>query len=361
MTGQPSEPCVTFLVASPHGDLPYAPETAEVPLEGCPLHTTYGEYFAGLRDFCLGPGLAALVGAAGAAAGRPVAAGEVSELVIKAQKHGALYHPASIEVRFPGGQATLGANVATAPHGWAALAREHAVLERLSRGIALAGLPRPLCYDAGDRLDILLVEWFAGFHEFHAATGGGIVVWDFEGGGIAPLGPKRAGEAYRQAARILALCLDVSSGARIWPWRHAAGDFVVRPGGGPGGRTDVRLITARGYAPSALGGGEQGLLHFFLTTTLFMRLDRLDGVGERVFLPQWCLAAAVEGMLNALVQRPEVQEHIPDFPAALRRVTPEVWRSLLTTDADLCSDPDAAFLLDRLPGHISELSGILCS
>jgi len=82
-------------------------------------------------------------------------------------------------------------------------------------------------------------------------------------------------------------------------------------------------------------------------------------VGDRVFLPGWCLEAAVGGMLDALLQRPEVQKHIPDFAAALRRVTPEVWRSLLTADADLCSDPDAAFLLDRLPGHISELSGIL--
>ncbi|NDY57358.1 hypothetical protein G3N56_11460 [Desulfovibrio sulfodismutans] len=347
---------VTFLVASPHGDLPYAPELAGVPLEGCPLQTTYGEYFAGLRDFCMGPGQAALFEAAGRAAGRPVAATEVTELVIKAQKHGALYHPASIEVRFPGGQATLGANVAASPHGWAALAREHTVLDRLSREVPEAGLPRPLCFDEGDRLDILLVEWFAGFHEFHAATGGGIVVWDFEGGGIAPLGPERAGEAYRQAARILALCLEVESGARIWPWRHAAGDFVVRR---DESGLETRLITARGYGPSALGGGERGLLHFFLTTTLFMRLDRLDGVGARAFLPGWCLAAAVEGMLDALGQRPGIQKHIPDFAAALRRVTPDDWRSLLTTDADFCSDPDAPFLMEHLSGHLVELFDIL--
>jgi hypothetical protein len=350
---------VTFLVASPHGDLPYAPDMAGIPLEGCPLQTTYGEYFAGLRDFCLGPGQAALLEAAGAAAERPVAAKEVTELVLKAQKHGALYHPASIEVRFPGGQATLGANVAASPHGWAALAREHMVLDRLSREVPEAGLPRPLCFDEGDRLDILLVEWFAGFHEFHAATGGGIVVWDFEGGGIAPLGPEKAGEAYRQAARILALCLDVSSGARIWPWRHAAGDFVVRPGCGQEERPEVRLITARGYAPSVLGGGERGLLHFFLTTTLFMRLDRVDGVGARVFLPVRCLSAAVAGLLATLTQRADVRQCIPDLAAVLRRVTPDVWRSLLTTDADFCADPDAVFLLEHLPGHLFELSDIL--
>lgn len=359
MSPRPALPRVTFLVASPQGDLPYAPSMADVPLEGCPLSTTYGEYFAGLQDFCLGTGHAALLDAAGAVAGRPVTAGDVAELVITAQKHGALYHPASIEVRFPGDSAVLGANVATAPHGWAALAREYEALSRLARERPGAGLPRPLCFDEGDRLDILLVDWFAGFHEFHAATGGGLVVWDFEGGGVQPLDRDTAGEAYRQAARILALCLDVESGARIWPWRHAAGDFVVRPGGGPGELADVRLITARGYAPSALGGGEPGLLHFFLTTTLFMRLDRLDGVGERAFLPPWCLKAVVEGMVATLGQRPEVQRNIPDVTAALRRVTPDAWRSLLTTDADFYSDPDAAFLLKHLPGHLSELSDIL--
>ncbi len=346
---------ITFLVASPHGDLPYAPELADVPLEGCLLSTSYGEYFTGLRDFCLGPGHAALLAAAGTAAGRTMTTGDVTELVIKAQKHGALYHPASIEVRFPGGRATLGANVATSPHGWAALAREQAVLSRLSREVPEAGLPRPLCFDEGDRLDILLVEWFAGFHEFHATSGGGAVVWDFDGGGLAPLGPDTAGEIFRQAARILALCLDVESGARIWPWRHAAGEFVARCGGAG---VETRLITARGYGPSALGGGERGLLHFILTTTLFMRLDRLDGVGERVFLPQWCLEAAVEGMLDALGQRPEVQKHIPDFAAALGRVTLDAWRDILTADADFCADSDATFLLDHLPQHISELSGM---
>ncbi|MEF3698317.1 hypothetical protein [Desulfolutivibrio sp.] len=343
---------VTFLVASPHGDLPYAPELADVPLEGCPLSTTYGEYFAGLRDFCLGAGHAALL----EAAGRTVTTGDVTELVLKAQKHGALYHPASIEVRFPGGRALLGANVATSPHGWAALAREQVVLSRLSREVPEAGLPRPLCFDEGDRLDILLVDWFSGFHEFHATSGGGAVAWDFDGGGLTPLGPDTAEEIFRQAARILALCLDVESGARIWPWRHAAGDFVVRS---DGGGVETRLITARGYGPSALGGGERGLLHFFLTTTLFMRLDRLDGVGERVFLPGWCLSTAAAGLLSTLMQRPDVQKHVPDLAAALRRVTPDAWLDILMADTEFCTDPDAAFLLDCLPKHISELSGIL--
>jgi hypothetical protein len=352
----PRLPDPVFLVASPQGDIPFTPDMAAMPLEGCPLSTTYGEYFAGLRDFCLGPGREALVAAAARAAGRPVAAGDVTGLAVKAQKHGALYHPASIEVRFPGGAAVLGANVATGPHGWAALAREHAALSRLSREVPDAVLPAPRCFDEGDRLDVLLVDWFSGFHEFHAATGGGIVIWDFEGGGVVPLGRDMAREAYRQAAGILTLCLDVESGARIWPWRHAAGDFVVRSGA-DGMKT--RLITARGYAPPSVGGDEAGLLHFVLATTLFMRLDRLDGVGEPVFLPQWCLEAAARGVLETLRARPDFTDRFPAFLDGLHRASPEAWGAALTGDADFCADPDAAFLLPRLPGHLAGLADAL--
>lgn len=349
-------PDPVFLVASPQGDIPFTPDLAAIPLEGCPLSTTYGEYFAGLRDFCLGPGREALVAAASRAAGRPVAAGDVTDLAVKAQKHGALYHPASIELRFLGGATVLGANVATAPQGWAALAREHAVLSRLSREIPDAALPTPLCFDEGDRLDVLLVDWFSGFHEFHAATGGGVVVWDFEGGGVVPLGRDMAREAYRQAAGILVRCLDVETGARIWPWRHAAGDFVVRPGAGG---MMTRLITARGYAPPPVGGGEAGLMHFVLSTTLFLRLDRLDGVGEPVFLPNWCLEAATQGVLETLRARPDFADRFPAFLAGLRRLSPEAWGAMLAGDADFCADPDAAFLLPRLPGHLAGLADLL--
>jgi len=344
-------------VASPQGDIPFTPGMADMPLDGCPLSTSYGEYFAGLRDFCLGPGGAALVQAASQAAGRPLAAGEITGLVVTAQKHGALYHPASLEVRFPGGTALFGANAATSPHGWAAMAREYAALVRLTREIPAALLPRPLYFEEGDRLDILLVDWFSGFHEFHATTGGGLVVWDFEGGGLMPLGRGAAREVYRQAARILALCLDLETGARIWPWRHAAGDFVVCPGGGADGRADVRLITARGYAPPAAGGGLAGLVHFFLTTTLFMRLDRQDGVGERVFLPGWCLEAAVDGILAGLAGRAAAR--FPEPAAVLRGVAPGRWREMLEEDEAFCADPDAEFLFPRLPGHLAELADIL--
>ncbi len=352
-----TRPSVTFLVASASGDIPFDPAHADVPLEGCPLSTTYGEYFAGLRDFVLGPGLPALVRELARHTKKTVPEGGLATIAIKAQKHGALYHPASVEARGPAGGVTLGVNVAASPHGWAALAREHAALNRLSRDVPDAGLPRPVCFHEGDRLDFLMVDWFSGFHEFHVGKGGAVVLWDYEGGGLIPLDVPTARDVYRQAARILTLCFDPRTGSRVWPWRHAAGDFVASLAGG---RVRTRLITARGHAPPA-GGADtprQAFLGFFLTTTLLMRLDRLDGVGDRVFLPGWCLEAAVTGILEGLGGRPEFREACPWAHEAIRGLSPARWRDILAADRDFAADPDAEFLLSRLDAHLSDLRAV---
>ncbi len=350
-------PRVTFAVASATGDIPFEQGLRDVPLEGCPLATTYGEYFDGLRDFVLGPGLPALIGELARQTERPESEGKLAAIVIKAQKHGALYHPASVQVTGPAGSVTLGVNVAAGPHGWAALAREHEVLARLSRKVPGAGLPRPLCFHEGDRLDFLMVEWFSGFHEFHVGSEGRIVLWDYEDGGLVLLDVPTAREMYRQSARILTLCYDPVTGARVWPWRHAAGDFVASLAQG---RVRTRLITARGYgAPAGVSTDSLGSLrHFFVTTTLYMRLDRLDGVGKRVFLPAWALEAAVEGILETLAGHPDSTD-IPSVAEAFRGLSPDAWRDVLAADPEFAADPDAGFLLSRLDGHLADLACIL--
>ncbi len=350
-------PRVTFAVASATGDIPFEQGLRDVPLEGCPLSTTYGEYFDGLRDFVLGPGLPALIEELARQTERPVSEGGLAAIVIKAQKHGALYHPASVQASGPSGSITLGVNVAACPHGWAALAREHEVLDRLSRNVSGAGLPRPLCFHEGDRLDFLMVDWFSGFHEFHVGTDGRIVLWDYEEGGLIPLGIPTAREVYRQSARILTLCYDPVTGSRVWPWRHAAGDFVASLARG---RVRTRLITARGYvAPAGVSTDTLGRLrHFVLATTLYMRLDRVDGVGKRVFLPTLVLEAAVQGILETFAERPD-SGTIPLISEAVRGFSSEACREVLTADPDFAADPDAGFLLSRLDGHLADLEGIL--
>jgi hypothetical protein len=74
----------------------------------------------------------------------------------------------------------------------------------------------------------------------------------------------------------------------------------------------VRLITVRGIdllteIPSDISEGEVRqlfcLLFYFLNLTLCMRLDRLDGTGPIVWLPDVVLDATVKGMCQSLADR----------------------------------------------------------
>jgi hypothetical protein len=85
---------------------------------------------------------------------------------------------------------------------------------------------------------------------------------------------------------------------QIFPWHHAAGDFVVRS------RDDgvgLRLITARQYAPMVAGvSAFDALLFFLLNLSLRTRLDRLDGVGDVVWAEDGCVSATLMGFLEGL-------------------------------------------------------------
>jgi hypothetical protein len=81
---------------------------------------------------------------------------------------------------------------------------------------------------------------------------------------------------------------------QIFPWHHAAGDFVIRV---DGEKTSVKMITVRDYVPMAgietEPDSEQAILDalviFFIHLSVRMRLDRLDGVNEVVWAPDACL------------------------------------------------------------------------
>ncbi len=89
-----------------------------------------------------------------------------------------------------------------------------------------------------------------------------------------------------------------------------------------------------------------------------MRLDRVGGVGKRVFLPVWALEAATQGILETLAGRPDSRD-IPSVSEASRGLSPDAWRDVLAADPDFAVDPDAGFLLSRLEGHLADLTGVL--
>jgi len=154
-------------------------------------------------------------------------------------------------------------------------------------------------------------EWFGGYHEFHWSrdpVGRGIklAVWDPQTG-PRYLPDRQVPHLYSRAAEILTDLYNARTFTQVFPWHHAAGDFVVNDAEDP---LDVRLITVRNCI--AFIGTEgppdedtifQALLLFFLVTGIRMRLDRLDGVGEPLWAPSPVVEATTRGFFRALGRR----------------------------------------------------------
>ena len=266
---------VRFVVAAPQGEI--VPDAADLALalEGNPDGVTYGEYFAALADFLQGEAGAALAQMAAAALGGPLPA--PAAMSIRAEKHGALYHPASVELSYPDGRTFRGGVLAAGTAlARAVLANEATWMNRLREHLGEPLLPRVLAATAAEGdgpLALALVEWFAGFCEFHVDAAGVVQLWDF-GRGLVPLSPAQVRELYGRAGYILGRCYDPASGGRVFPWHHAAGDFVARL---ENGRLDVRLTTVRDFGPAQDAGDGPAnplasLAGFVLETTLRLRL-----------------------------------------------------------------------------------------
>jgi hypothetical protein len=258
-----------------------------------------------------------------------LAADDLAQVAIFLEKHGAFYHPARIAVTAFDQHFSLAVNVATSKVGQKALFREALALQQLNETRPFGWLPAVYAVD-DDALPMFLADWFDGFHEFHLTRkseneGLSILVWD---GAEKPclLSDAQTACLYRSMAMILTACHDPVSSCQIFPWHHAAGDFVVRV---EGSKTEVKLITVRDYIPltaAAAGPADESelletLLLFFLHLTLRMRLDRLDGISEVVWAPDRCIDPTIEGFFQGL----DLTARLNGFPEAF----PEMFRQYL--------------------------------
>lgn len=259
------------------------------------------------------------------------------EILISLEKHGALYHPCRILVN---GKTTrpLVVNTAIRKEASRILRKEVRALRTLSAR-KIPQLPEVFASGEmsvqGRALSFFLAPWFQNFHEFHWSLGSGspgIHVWE-DGGRETVLSPENAGILLEKASAILAGAYDVQSFAQIFPWHHAAGDFVVKLAGDA--VSEVRLISARQYEsmvdPGTIAVSIEdmldGLLYFFLNTMLRMRVDRLDGIGDLFFAPEFVLPFIVRGFFKGLGENPMVPEELSFileiFPEILRRMEEE--------------------------------------
>lgn len=274
----------------------------------------HGEYFEGARAFLERDRFSVLMRAVSSRVGRGVRLDEMGEVGIILMKHGAFYHPARVTVAGFSLPLCFVLNVAASEAGRHILEAEYLALEKLGRSGGKAYVPGVYGKTAsiGSRcLAMFLGDWFHGFHEFHLSRDPGdgrdkIRVWD-EGQGAFFLGDVRTRELYHQAAFILTHYYNPLTFEQIFPWHHAAGDFVLRI---DAGGLQMRLITVRGYgqmfrgvASAGEGGLDQtmaALLIFLLNLSIRMRIDRLDGTGELAWAGEETVTPMWQGFCRSL-------------------------------------------------------------
>lgn len=347
-------------IATPRGAMAYRPEMGTQAVEGGGPEFTYKAYFAELEAFVGREDFSALRRAL-VALGRDGGLVGAEAVVLRAEKHGALYHPASVTVRFPGKETKLCVNVAATPVAIACLEEEAENLLGLRQRFTPEFLPCPYAFEPSEHVAFLLEDWFCDFHEFHQDGSGRVRLWDFDAGERLLSGDE-AVTLYGEAARILTRYFDAPTGASIAPWHHAAGDFVARVGADG---IDARLITVRGYG-AARDFTEAGpmaerlaALSFFTNMTMRMRLDRVDGVGRLVLAEAAVAGAAVAGFAKALGERADIGDGGPGILDFLGSFSGEELAEAGAQLLDPCPPEEQALLIAAWPEHAAVLAEVV--
>lgn len=360
------KPSVRYLVASPSGDVPVDTSRLDYPLEGDPLKTPYHFYFQSIHDFLTGNNFSRLLKAINERTGADIHINAINELIIRAEKHGALYHPASIEVLIADKRIKFGINVAVTETGRETLKREIFFLKKLQEKFNLPYIPKAYYADELHSMFFLLEEWFEDYHEFHIsrAKNGGqqIKLWEY-GKRERFLSTQQSFEIYRQASKILTRYYDLNNFMLIYPWHHAAGDFIVKISDND--QIDVRLTTVRCYESFIVCDKDDmvnpavALFYFLLHLSIQMRLDRLDGVGDLVWANDFCVDATLKGFFQGLELKADFRDCYDsqaDFLKLLKSFSrDDLDITLKSTIAQYAGTKDALVIKKHLEGHIDKI------
>lgn len=333
---------------------------------------SYGQFFRAIQDVISRDTYGPLVDATARQLAEDIFLTDIQQILIYGEKHGSDYHPARIEVAVNDASATFVMNVAVTVRGKDRLCREFDVLQHLNCKYSYGFLPQTYfwgeaLYGSGpgeNNMLMFLADWFKGYHEFHLSIDQNdhsqkLVVWDTDKG-HQYLSPSQAGQVYRLAAKIMTLHYDIKTFEQIFPWHHAAGDFIVRA---QEDFLDVKLVTARQYAPMMERyegiSVHEALLFFLLNLSIRMRLDRLDGVGAVAWADDDCLGATLEGFVKGLrikqgqgmIERGFVERFIRNLCSLCKKDLSDRFHVLI----DACDQaaPDIPVIRGRLAGHVS--------
>lgn len=246
--------------------------------------------------------------------GKQLSCSDIIFIEISIEKHGAFYHPARVSVQLEGeGILCFVLNTAVSEPGLSVLDNEVAALERLAVDVPDVVLPR--VFSAGRialgefEAAFFISQWFEGFLEFHIAGATGnryLELWESDGRVLAVHGPNYF-EIYEHASEILTRLYNLETFEQVFPWHHAAGDFVAKPSNGG---FQLRLITVRNYDSMIGIAGDSGELDmedinraqllFFINLSLRMRIDRIGGTNEFCMVDPGVVPHIVAGFFRGL-------------------------------------------------------------
>lgn len=374
-----------YIASSPDGDIPLGPEFLSAPfrlsLEDSHPFLSLGDYLRGVRDFLVEDGCSTISRILSNRAQHEILPATIGALLIRTEKHGTLYHVASVELQAGTDHFKFCSSMAFSDQAQCWLKREIDTLKELHRRFGLPHLPAPVIFGKtflghGDRKVcalLLLSEWLEGCHEWHlsAARRGEppkVRIWD-QAEGYRWASERESRSLFWGATRILSQYYDPDRYTQIKAWHHAAGDFVVRP---LKHALDVRLTTARAYAPLPGLSPDYGIIpavamiYFFLNTILRMRLDREDGVGEPLWAGDDALEAAVKGFFAGMARprlssSPENKENTKMIDL-FRSFSPKELIALHRPILEFMEDEaagDRALIESRLDDHVRALHRVL--
>ena len=302
-------------------------------------------------------------------AGRTVPADKIDSVSVFLEKHGEFYHPAIIVIASGATKWEFVLNVGVSEAGLKCAPREFGLLKRLADADDDNSLPRVYEYGTVDSPDgkrlfaMFTGDWFSGFHEFHLSGDLNkkerVRVWD-PGDGDFYLTDRQTRHLYRETARILTSCFDLDSFEQVYPWNHAAGDFVVNL---DGDQLLVKLITVRGYQPlyrndeNDLASLMGALFAFLADLSVKNRLDRCDGVGEIAWGDEMAVAATIDGFFEGLGKKAKATtdfEDVADYFALYLTSLEE--STVVEFFGDLVSSyppeaPETSFVKDKIDPH----------
>jgi len=375
-----------YIFSAQKGDIYAGPDELTLPFrislsEKHPF-LTLGDYFDSIRDFILKDHREAFENVLRKRLNDNFTGFyEIEKILIRSEKHGALYHLASVEVFARGRSTKLAVSTAVSEDGKVCLAHEFDTLRSLNHAFNFSYVPEPYLKGEINRqvgakketLVMFLTEWFEDYHEWHLYYDEDmkeqrVCIWDLKNGHRFAT-RQESFEMFRQASRILTLYYDTQDFSQIYPWHHAAGDFVVKS---KDRVIEVKLASARQYKPVIPFMSKEAvnpmvsLVYFFLDLTMRMRLDKLDGVGETAWADGFSINATTTGFFDGLLVMESEGRYnlgnIGDLLSLLKGFSADELRKLYDSLLDLYryrNPADLAVIRANLDNHISRLHRVV--